>query len=131
MDSRLQHLLRKHNLEVDYLPIKGQGYIITTPKWYPDILAINERLSEQQAEKVILHEIGHATDSPEIGDYKTNYSTRITSEDKANCYMVQQMIKKYADLGNDIESANWLDLAKSIGTNKYKLVKRELEKYCE
>ena len=45
--------------------------------------------------------------------------------------MVQQMIKKYADLGNDIESTNWLELAKSIGTNKYKLVKRELEKYCE
>lgn len=131
MDSQLRHLLKKHNLEAHYLPIRRQGYIVPTPKGYPDILAINERLSEQQAEKVILHEIGHATDILEIGDYKTNYSTRIASEDKANGYMVQQMIKKYADLGNDIESTNWLDLANSIGTNKYKLVKRELEKYCE
>ena len=131
MDSRLKDLLREHHLEVKFLPIKKQGYIIPTPPDQPDILIINQDLSDEEAERVILHEIGHADDAFDIEDYKDNYSVRITSEDFANKYMVKQLVKKYAELGYDISNTNWLDFANSIGTEKYKTVRKELEKYCE
>lgn len=131
MDSRLKDLLREHHLEVDYLPIEKQGYIIPTPPDCPDILAINENLSDEEAERVILHEIGHADDAFEVQDYRHNYTVRITSEDCANRFMIKQLVKKYVDLGYDVANTNWLDLAKSIGTEKYKMIRHELEKYCE
>lgn len=131
MDSRLKDLLREHHLEVDYLPIEKKGYIVPTPPDQPDILIINEKLSDEEAERVILHEIGHADDAFSIEDYKGNYTVRVTSEDCANKFMVKQLVKKYAELGYDISSTNWLDLANSIGTEKYKIVRKELEKYCE
>lgn len=131
MDSRLKDLLREHHLEVKFLPIEKRGYIIPTPPDQPDILIINQDLSDEEAERVILHEIGHANDAFDIEDYKGNYSVRISSEDCANKYMVKQLVKKYAELGYDISSTNWLDFANSIGTEKYKTVRKELEKYCE
>ena len=131
MDSRLKDLLREYHLEVDYLPIEKKGYIIPTPPDCPDILVINENLSDEEAERVILHEIGHAEDNCHIGDYKNNYSVRINSENSGNDFMIHELVKKYADLGYDITNTNWLNLAESIGTEKYKLVRRELEKYCQ
>lgn len=130
MDSHLKRLLKKYNLKIQYGPTHGDGCIVETPDGYPDLLIVKEGLSDEQTEKVILHELGHAeNDDKTQSDYKTNYTTRLHSECGANNFVVHEQIKKYVDLGNDVASANWLDLAKYIGTDNYWLVQEELLKY--
>lgn len=131
MHDRIKELLQRYNLEVHFLPIKSKGYIITTPHSLPNMLVINEKLSDAESEKVILHEIGHAKKDDELThNYKTNYRTRICSECKANAFMIHEQVKEYVLQGNDASSANWLDLARSIGTDNYLQVREELRKYC-
>ena len=87
-------------------------------------------MSDEETEKVILHELGHAeADDDTQKDYKDNPITRICCESGANNFVVHEQIKKYIDLGNDASSANWLNLAKYIGTDNYYLVQEELLKY--
>ena len=130
MESHLKHLLKKYNLKIKYGPTHGNGYIIRTPSDYPNLLVIKENLSDEETEKVILHEVGHAkNDDDTQKDYKDNPITRICCESGAKNFVVHEQIKKYVDLGNDITSANWLNLAKYIGTDNYYLVQEELLKY--
>lgn len=130
MSDRIKHLLNKYHLKIVYKDIESNGYIVHTSESYPDFLFIKEGLSDEQTEKVILHELGHAeNDDKTQSDYKTNYTTRLHSECGANSFVVHEQIKKYVDLGNDVASANWLSLAKYIGTDNYWLVQEELLKY--
>lgn len=68
--------------------------------------------------------------TPQKKNYKTDYATRLSCESGANSFVVHEQIKKYIDLGNDASNANWLSLAKYIGTDNYCLVQEELLKYC-
>lgn len=130
MDSHLKRLLKKYNLKIQYGPTHGKGCIVKTPDGYPDLLIIKESLSDAETEKVILHELGHAENDDETQkDYKANYTTRLICESGAKAFVVHEQIKKYVDLGNDVASANWLNLAKYIGTDNYYLVREELLKY--
>ena len=130
MESHLKHLLKKYNLVIKYGPTHGKGYIARTPDGYPNLLVVKENLSDEETEKVILHELGHAeADDDTQKDYKDNPITRICCESGAKNFVVHEQIKKYIDLGNDVTSANWLNLAKYIGTDNYYLVQEELLKY--
>ena len=130
MESHLKHLLKKYNLVIKYGPTHGKGYIVRTPDGYPNLLVVKENLSDEETEKVILHELGHAeADDDTQKDYKDNPITRICCESGAKAFVVHEQIKKYVDLGNDVASANWLNLAKYIGTDNYYLVQEELLKY--
>ena len=96
----------------------------------PDFIFVKDGLSDEETEKVILHELGHAeADDDTQKDYKDNPITRICCESGAKNFVVLEQIKKYIDLGNDVSSANWLNLAKYIGTDNYCLVQEELLKY--
>ncbi len=131
MDSHLKRLLKKYNLKIQFGPTHGDGCIVETPDGYPNLLVVKEGLSDEQTEKVIIHEIGHAeNDDDTQKDYKDNPVTRLCSEDDAKSFAVHELIKKYVDLGNDVHSANWLTLAKYIGTDDYLQVQEELLKYC-
>lgn len=130
MDSHLKRLLKKYNLKIQLGPTHGDGCIVETPDGYPDLLVIKEDLSDEQIEKVILHELGHAeNDDDTQSDYKTNYTTRLSCESGAKSYVVSRLVKKYIDLGYDVETANWLTLAKYIGTDDHLQVQEELMKY--
>lgn len=130
MENHLKHLLKKYDLVIRYGPTHGEGYIVRTPDGYPNLLVVKENLTDEEAEKVILHEIGHAeADDDTQKDYKDNPITRICCESGAKNFVVHEQIKKYVDLGNDVSSANWLNLAKYIGTDNYCLVQEELLKY--
>ncbi|RVU69837.1 MULTISPECIES: ImmA/IrrE family metallo-endopeptidase [Lactobacillus] len=130
MSSRLKQLLRKYHLEIKYGPTHGKGYIVKTPKGFPNLLIVKENLSDEETEKVILHEIGHAEHDKEIvGDYRTDARAHDCCESKANNFMISEKVKEYAELGYDTLNANWLDLAKEIGTQDYWLVREELSKY--
>lgn len=130
MDSHLKRLLKKYNLKIQYGSTHGDGCIVETPDGYPNLLIVKESLSDEETEKVILHELGHAeADDDTQKDYKDNATTRLICESGAKAFVVHEQIKKYVDLGNDVASANWLDLAKYIGTDNYWLVQEELLKY--
>lgn len=130
MENHLKHLLKKYDLVIRYGPTHGEGYIVCTPDGYPNLLVVKENLTDEEAEKVILHEIGHAeNDSDVIGDYKTDTRARGSSEHKANSFMISEKIKEYASLGYDIMNVNYINLADSLGTKDYLEVKQELAKY--
>ena len=130
MESHLKHLLKKYDLVIRYGPTHGEGYIVRTPDGYPNLIIVQDNLTDEETEKVILHELGHAeADDDTQKDYKDNPITRICCESGAKNFVVHEQIKKYIDLGNDVSSANWLNLAKYIGTDNYYLVQEELLKY--
>ena len=96
----------------------------------PDFIFVKDGLSDAETEKVILHELGHAeADDETQKDYKANYTTRLICESGAKNFVVHEQVKRYFDLGNDLYTANWLNLAKYIGTDNYYLVQEELLKY--
>lgn len=128
--SDLTQLLKEHNLKLVYKNLSSNGYIIHTPDGYDDLIFIKDGLSEEETIRVVLHELGHAVNDDEtMNDYRYNYKTRICSEHSANNYLIKEQVKKYALLGVNISSINWLDFAKSIGTDNYLLVREELAKY--
>ncbi len=44
-------------------------------------------------------------------------------------FLIRERVKQYIALGNDLQTTNWLDFAKSIGTQDYFQVQEELNKY--
>ena len=123
MSDRIKDLLNEHHLKLVYKDIESEGYIVYMPDPCPDFVFVKDGLSDEETEKVILHELGHAeADDDTQKDYKDNPITRICCESGAKNFVVHEQIKKYIDLGNDVSSANWLNLAKYIGTDNYCLV---------
>lgn len=132
MDSNLKKLLKRSNLGLAYLPIHSKGYLLRTKGDKKDYIIINESLSEEEIEKVVLHEIGHYEHDNEVmGSYKNNLRARAISEHEANKFMIHQEIKSYINQGYDAININYVNLADSLGTKDYFQVKEELEKYCE
>ena len=130
MDSNLKKLLKRSNLGLAYLPIHSKGYLLRTKGDKKDYIIINESLSEEETEKVVLHEIGHYEHDNEVmGSYKTNLRTRDISEHEANKFMLHQRIKNYLNNGYEPVNINYINLADSLGTKDYLEVKQELAKY--
>lgn len=132
MDSHLLRLLKKYNLELVFLPVEEDGFIVHTTQGEPDQIVIKSSLPESKIEGVVLHEIGHALFDGEIqGDYTTDDKSHSQSENEANGYMIEQKVKSYIDLNNDALYTNYIDLANSIGTKDYQKVKKELQKHID
>ena len=71
-------LLNKYHLKLKFFPMDRDGYLVN------GVVFVRENLSDEQIEKVILHEVGHAKNDPLIvGDYK---------------YMVQRILAVNAKL---------------------------------
>ena len=103
MSDRIKDLLKDHHLKLVYKDIEGEGYICHMPDPCPDFIFVKDGLSDEETEKVILHELGHAeADDDTQKDYKDNPITRICCESGAKNFVVHEQIKKYVDLGNDI-----------------------------
>lgn len=130
MDSHLKYLLKKYNLHLQYGSSHEKGCIVKTPDGFPDLLMVKEGLSDEETEKVILHEIGHAkNDDYSHRDYKYSYVTRLVCEDGADDFVIKERIRQFIALNNEPVDANYINLAQSIGTTDYMKVKSELSKY--
>lgn len=100
------------------------GYLVN------GVVFVRENLSDEQIEKVILHEIGHAKNDPSIvGNYKYIGSAHSCSEHGANNFMVHENIKQYVALGNEPDEANYVNIAVGLGINNFDEVREELLKY--
>lgn len=130
MDERLNKMVKKHNAEVVFLPIEGNGYILRGTHGKLNQIIVNSSLSDEMSEKVILHEIGHLEhDQAASKHYKSDYVARISCEHGANCFLIQEKVKQFVEQGYDVFDANYVDLATSLGTDDYTSVKNELSKY--
>lgn len=130
MDSHLKYLLKKYNLHLQYGPSHEKGCIVKTPDGFPDLLMVKEGLSDEETEKVILHEIGHAkNDDYSHRDYKYSYVTRVVCEDCADDFVIKERIRQFIAHNNEPSQANYVNLAHSIGTNDYDKVRSELLRY--
>ncbi len=117
-------LLNKYHLKLKFLPMDRDGYLVN------GVVFVRENLSDEQIEKVILHEIGHAKNDPSIvGNYKYIGSAHSCSEHGANNFMVHEKIKQYVALGNEPDEANYVNIAVGLGINNFDEVREELLKY--
>ncbi|MCZ3664976.1 ImmA/IrrE family metallo-endopeptidase [Lactobacillus gasseri] len=124
LDSHLRMLLKKYHLKLKFMPMDRDGYLVH------GVVFVRESLSDEQIEKVILHEIGHAkNDTSVVGDYKYIGSAHTCSEHGANNFMVHEKIKQYVALGNEPDEANYVNIAVGLGINNFDEVREELLKY--
>ncbi|WP_276804611.1 ImmA/IrrE family metallo-endopeptidase [Lactobacillus hominis] len=123
MDSQLKTLLNKYHLKLKFLPMDRKGYLVG------NVVFVKESLSDSQIEKVILHEIGHAKNDPDVIGDKTNCSADTCRECGANRFMMEQKIKQYVAEGNEPDEANYANIAVSLGLSNLELVREELLKY--
>ena len=124
LDSHLRMLLKKYHLKLKFMPMDRGGYLVH------GVVFVRENLSDEQIEKVILHEIGHAKNDPSVvGDYKYIGSAHSCSEYGANNFMVHEKIKQFIALGNEPDEANYINIAVSLGISNFDEVREELLKY--
>ena len=130
MDTELKKLLKESNIRLEFAPLHCPGLLVHGKNGKPDVMIVNSSYDDEQAKNVILHELGHMIYDKDVqGDYKTDDCTRSCSEHGANSFLIHERVKQYFALGNDFQTANWLDFAKSIGTQDYFQVQEELNKY--
>ena len=130
MDTNVSKLLKKYKLKLAFAPLHCPGLIVHGKDGKPDVVVVNSELDDNEVENVILHEIGHAkNDGDVLGDYQTDDGAHSCSEHGANVFMIHEKVKQYFALGNEIQDANWLNIAKSIGTQDYLQVQEELNRY--
>lgn len=124
LDSHLRMLLKKYHLKLKFMSMDRDGYLVHS------VVFVREKLSDEQIEKVILHEIGHAKNDPSVvGDYKYIGSAHSCSEHGANNFLIHEKIKQYVALGNEPDEANYVNIAVSLGINNFDEVREELLKY--
>lgn len=130
MDTELKKLLKESNIRLEFAPLHCPGLLGHGKNSKPDVMIINSSYDDEQAKNVILHELGHMIYDKDVqGDYQTNDCAHTYSEHGANSFLIRERVKQYIALGNDLQTTNWLDFAKSIGTQDYFQVQEELNKY--
>lgn len=101
---------------------------MNTPSTYISELKtiiVNENLSSQEREKVILHELGHYFNHSNESDlYCATSVSRMKMEYEANKYMIDKEIDRYVSKNNvDPSTINYVDFAESHHFTNTHLVK--------
>lgn len=130
MDTELKKLLKESKIRLEFAPLHCPGLLVHGKNGKPDVMIVNSSYDDEQAKNVILHELGHMIYDKDVqGDYQTDDCAHTCSEHGANSFLIRERVKQYIALGNDLQTTNWLDFAKSIGTQDYFQVQEELNKY--
>ena len=108
MNKKIKDLLKINNVHITFNNnLDHKGYYIQKIKY----IVINNNLSEQEQEMIILHELGHAIngeDGCEI--YNATFSSHCKEEWNANSFMIKELAQEYADCtGCDVEDINYIN----------------------
>lgn len=108
MNKKIKDLLKRNNVHITFNNnLDHKGYYIQKIKY----IVINNNLSEQEQEMIILHELGHAIngeDGCEI--YNATFSSHCKEEWNANSFMIKELAQEYADCtGCSIEDINYIN----------------------
>lgn len=129
MDTELKKILKESHIRLEFAPLHCPGLLVHGKDNKPDVMIVNSSYDEQ-AKNVILHELGHMMYDKDVqGDYQSDDCAHTCSEHSANSFLIHERVKQYFALGNDLQTANWLNFAQSIGTKDYFQVQEELSKY--
>lgn len=130
MDTELKKILKESHIRLEFAPLHCPGLLVHGKDNKPDVMIVNSSYDDEQAKNVILHELGHMMYDKDVqGDYQSDDCAHTYSEHSANSFLIHERVKQYFALGNDLQTANWLNFAQSIGTKDYFQVQEELSKY--
>lgn len=92
---------------------------------------MKEGLSDEETEKIILDDMGHAThDDFTHKNYKYSYVSKLLCEEVADEFVIEEKFKEFVSLNNEPTNAYYINLEKNIrATDNYLKVKNELERY--
>ena len=127
MDTELKKILKESHIRLEFAPLHCPGLLVHGKDNKPDVMIVNSSYDDEQAKNVILHELGHMMYDKDVqGDYQSDDCAHTCSEHSANSFLIHERVKQYFALGNDLQTANWLNFAQSIGTKDYFQVQEEL-----
>lgn len=108
MNNRIKDILDKNHTLISFENnLDHKGYYIPFIK----MIVINNNLSEQEQEMIILHELGHAINGEDgCHIYNATFSSHCKEEWNANSFMIKELAQKYADCtGCDVEDINYIN----------------------
>lgn len=126
MDSEVNELIKELGVDVIYvLRLDAEGKYIAAI----NTIVIDDRLSERDKQRVLLHELGHAAKHQKNYElYNCTFSLHSKMENEANEFMLDNLVKSYirtVDL-----DGNYLNYMKFIEDNeidtRYEFVVKEL-----
>ena len=126
MDTELKKILKESHIRLEFAPLHCPGLLVHGKDNKPDVMIVNSSYDDEQAKNVL----GHMMYDKDVqGDYQSDDCAHTCSEHSANSFLIHERVKQYFALGNDLQTANWLNFAQSIGTKDYFQVQEELSKY--
>ena len=104
---RIDELLKEYKISLFVFPA---GMWERSGFYFPDLrrICVNESLSKQEREKVILHEIGHINHDPK--HYKR---LLLKYENQADRFMIHELLVDYLKY-TDIYDFNWVRFATPV-----------------
>lgn len=113
MNKKIKDLLKRNNVHITFNNnLDHKGYYIQKIKY----IVINNNLSEQEQEMIILHELGHAIngeDGCEI--YNSTFSNHCKEEWNANSFMIKELASEYSSYSNcDVKDVNFNALIEKL-----------------
>lgn len=108
MNNRIKDILDENHTLISFENnLDHKGYYIPFIK----MIVINNNLSEQEQEMIILHELGHAINGEDgCHIYNATFSSHCKEEWNANSFMIKELAQEYADCtGCDVEDINYIN----------------------
>lgn len=98
LDNKIKKIINELGIKVVYDErLEEEGHYIPLL----NIIVINNRLSEFEQKKALLHELGHASKhKEEYALYKTTHTYLSKMEGEANDYAITQLIKEHDGIYN-------------------------------
>lgn len=108
MNNRIKDILDENHTLISFENnLDHKGYYIPFIK----MIVINNNLSEQEQEMIILHELGHAINGEDgCHIYNATFSSHCKEEWNANSFMIKELAQEYANrTGCDVEDINYIN----------------------
>lgn len=108
MNNRIKDILNENHTLISFENnLDHKGYYIP----YVKTIVINNNLSEQEQEMIILHELGHAINGEDgCAIYNSTFSNHCKEEWNANSFMIKELAQEYASCTScDVKNINFMN----------------------
>ena len=113
MNNHIKNILDENHTLISFENnLDHKGYYIP----YIKMIVINNNLSEQEQEMIILHELGHALNNDESCKiYNSTYNNHSKEEWAANSFLIKELASEYSSYSNcDIKGVNFNALIEKL-----------------
>lgn len=115
MNIHIKDILKRYNVGLIFNDnLDHWGYYIEAI----NVIVVNSRLSEEEQDLVILHELGHVINHTECDLYNSSPTNHIKSEADANSFMVEELVNEYSSIpDNETDDIDYSNLLKITNLN--------------